>query len=175
MLSFLKPVALFFMLVLLAGCGFRPLYATDETGTSVATDLSSISIDETGTRIGQQLRNRLISTMRPSGQEGQNLYRLVLSPKLSETGLGDQSLTDGTGRRGIKRVRVALSVNYQLFDQQSGKVVNTGRSFSNVGYDSLYEPIADRQAKSNATERAVLEVSNDIRTRLAAYMSSRRS
>lgn len=175
MLSYLRPVALLGMLMMLAACGYRPLYATDESGTSVATDLSSISIQETGTRIGQQLRNRLISTMRPSGQEGDDLYRLVLNPALSDANLADQGLVDSAGRRGIKRQRLTLNVGYELYDQKTGKVVNSGKSFSHVGYDYLYEPIADRQARANATDRAVLEVSNDIRTRLAAYMASRRS
>jgi len=179
--SFLRPLAIVATLVLLAGCGYRPLYATDETGTSVATDLSMIAVQETGTRVGQQIRNRLISTMRPSGQEGQDQYRLVLSPALSEVVQGEQPLSVAgcadieRGCAGIKRTRLTLNVSYQLYDQRSGKVVNSGKSFSNIGYDVLYEPIADRQAKANATERAVLEVSNDIRTRLAAYMASRRS
>jgi LPS-assembly lipoprotein len=173
--SILRPFAIVVMLVFLAGCGYRPLYATDETGTSVATDLSMIAIQETGTRVGQQIRNQLISTMRPSGQEGDDRYRLVLAPTLSEVVQGEQPLTDVAGNRGIKRTRLTLNVSYQLYDQKNGKVVNSGKSFSNIGYDVLYEPIADRQAKANATERAVLEVSTDIRTRLAAYMASHRS
>jgi LPS-assembly lipoprotein len=183
MQSIVRQLAILVMLLAVAGCGYRPLYATDATGGSVATDLSMIAIQETGTRIGQQIRNRLISSMRPSGQEGEDAYRLVLSPNLTELAQGDQALKLGcpTVRdpqrlcRGIKRVRLTLNVSYQLYEQKSGKIVNSGRSFSNIGYDTLYEPIADRQAKANATERAVLEVSNDIRTRLAAFMASRRS
>lgn len=183
MQSIVRQLAILVMLLAVAGCGYRPLYATDATGTSVATDLSMIAIQETGTRIGQQIRNRLISSMRPSGQEGEDAYRLVLSPNLTELVQGDQGLslrcpTAADPKKlcgGIKRARLTLNVSYQLYDQQSGRVVNSGRSFSNIGYDVLYEPIADRQAKANATERAVLEVSNDIRTRLAAFMASRRS
>jgi LPS-assembly lipoprotein len=178
-----RQLAILALLVGLAACGYRPLYATDGTGTSVATDLSMIAVQETGTRIGQQIRNRLISTMRPSGQEGEDRYGLVISPVLTEVAQGDQGIALPCASavdpakvcRGIKRSRLSLNVSYQLTDQTNGKVIHSGKSFSNVGYDYLYEPIADRQAKANATERAVLEVSNDIRTRLAAFMSSRRS
>jgi LPS-assembly lipoprotein len=171
--SAMRKLTVLAMLLVIAGCGYRPLYATDESGMSIATELSNIAIQETGTRIGQQIRNRLVSTMRPAGQEGQDTYRLVLTPVLADTVQADQGLMDVNGRRGIKRSQVRLIVSFDLYDQRTGKVVKSGKSFSNVGYDILYEPIADRQAKANATERSVLEVSTDIRTRLAAYMASR--
>lgn len=175
MVTMLRSFLLFAVVLAVAACGYRPLYATDPAGSSVATDLSGIAIQETGTRIGQQLRNRLISTIRPAGQEGEDRYRLVLAPAISETQQGDQPLVDVSGKRGFKRMRLKLDTGYELYDIGTGKLVTSGKSFSFVGYDSLYEPVADRQAKANATERAVLEVATDIRNRLAAFMSRQRS
>lgn len=157
------------LLALLPACGFRPLYATDSGGGSVAIDLSNIAIQETGTRLGQQLRNRLISTMRPAGQQGQDLYRLVLTPGIVDV------LQSSQGLGGTKRWRLRLDVSFDLYDNKSGEVVKSGKSSASVGYDTVYQPVADMQAKENATERAVLEVSTDIRNRLAAYMAGRSS
>lgn len=171
--SAMRTLTVLAVLLALSGCGYRPLYATDESGMSIATELSNIAVQETGTRIGQQIRNRLISTMRPAGQEGQDHYRLVLMPVLADANQASQALLNVNGQRGIIRSQVRLNVSFDLYDQRTGKVVKSGKSFSNVGYDFLYEPVADRQAKANATERAVLEVSTDIRTRLAAYMAGR--
>lgn len=157
------------LLATLPACGYRPLYATDSNGGSVATDLSNIAIQEPGTRLGQQLRNRLLSTMRPAGQEGQDLYRLVLTPGATDIVQADQGLG------GVKRHQLRLTVSFDLYENKTGKIVKSGKSQSNIGYDTVYQPVADMQAKDNATERAVLETSTDIRNRLAAYMSSRSS
>ena len=55
--------------------------------------------------------------------------------------------------------------------RSSGTVVHTGKTFSNASFDIIRQPFADLQAETNATERAVHEVSSDIRTRLAAYFA----
>ena len=54
----------------------------------------------------------------------------------------------------------------------TGKAVSEGASFSNVSYDTLREPIADLQAADNARDRATREVAEDIRLRLAAFLST---
>jgi LPS-assembly lipoprotein len=57
-------------------------------------------------------------------------------------------------------------------ERSSGNVVNDGKTFSQASFDVIRQPFADLQAETNATERAVREVSADIRTRLAAYFAS---
>ena len=58
-------------------------------------------------------------------------------------------------------------------DRSNGEVVTQGKTFSQASYDVIRQPFADLQAETNATERAVHEVSADIRTRIAAYFASR--
>ena len=131
--------------------------------------LSSISIQETESRAGQLVRNSLLSSIRPAGTAQENLYKLVLNPELTQSTLVEQTLP------GIKRVRLRLTVSYQLIETGSGSEVNSGKTFSAVSYDIIREPVADLQAESNATSRAAREVAADIHTRLAAYMASRRN
>jgi hypothetical protein len=106
--------------------------------------------------------------MRPAGAAQQDQFKLILKPELVQSSLVSQSLP------GIKRRRLRLTVSYQLLEAGSGSVVNSGKTFSAVSYDIIREPVADLQAESNATDRAAQEVAADIRTRLAAYMASRR-
>jgi LPS-assembly lipoprotein len=153
--------------LLLAGCGYRPLYGTTADGRGVADSLSAITVQETGTRIGQQIRNSLLSSIRPAGSGRADAYRLVLTPDVASVLIADQ------GRPGIERRRVRLNVTYQLYDIASGQVVNSGKTFSVASFDAVHEPVADLQAESNATSRAVQEAAGDIRTRLAAFMSKR--
>jgi LPS-assembly lipoprotein len=155
------------VLLSLAGCGYKPLYSSGSDGRGVVTSLSSIAIQESESRAGQLVRNSLLSSIRPAGTAQDNLYKLVLNPELAQSTLVEQSIP------GIKRIRLRLTVSYQLIETSSGSEVNSGKTFSTVSYDVIREPVADLQAESNATSRAAREVAADIHTRLAAYMASR--
>ena len=164
----MKKVLYCFVLVLsLAGCGYKPLYSSSSDGRGVVASLSSISIQETDTRAGQLVRNSLLSSIRPADTAGDDLYKLVLNPELTQSTLVDQSIP------GIKRVRLRLAVTYQLIETGAGAEVNSGKTFSAVSYDVIREPVADLQAEANATSRAAKEVASDIHTRLAAFMAGR--
>jgi LPS-assembly lipoprotein len=155
------------VLLSLSGCGYKPLYSSGNDGRGVVASLSSISIQETESRAGQLVRNSLLSSIRPAGTSQENLYKLVLNPELTQSTLVEQTIP------GIKRVRLRLTVSYQLIETGSDSEVNSGKTFSAVSYDVIREPVADLQAESNATSRAAREVAADIHTRLAAFMASR--
>jgi LPS-assembly lipoprotein len=153
------------LLLLLAGCGYHPLYATGTDTAGVADVLSSITIEEADTRPGQLVRNNLLSSMRPAGTASADLYKLVLKPKVT------QSVLVNNDEPETERRRLLLAVSYQLIELKSGTEVNSGKAFSNVSYDVVREPISDLQAEANATNRAAQEVGQDIRIRLAAFIA----
>ncbi len=155
------------VLMALSACGYKPLYGTASNGQGVADSLSSISIEETDTRVGQLIRNNLLSSMRPAGTAGQDEFRLTINPSVSLTLLADDDARD------VQRKRLRLSVNYKLIEISSGQEMNSGKTFSNVSYDIVNEPIADLEAESNATSKAAQEVGLDIRIRLAAFIANR--
>ena len=157
------------VLLSLTGCGYKPLYSSGSDGRGVVASLSSIAILEPDSRAGQLVRNSLLSSMRPAGTAQENLYKLVLKSQVAKSSLVDETLP------GIKRVRMRLTVSYQLLEAGPGSEVNSGKTFSAVSYDVIREPIADLQAESNAMDRAAREVAADIHTRLAAYMAGRGS
>lgn len=148
----------------LSGCGYRPLYGTAGDDRGVVASLASVSIAEADTRLGQILRNDLLSTMRPAGTAGEDRYVLVLRPEVKGASIIEKPLPNTT-RRSVQVV-----VNFELTG--SDGVLLNGKSFSQVSYDVVREPFADMQAEANATERAAHEVSMDIRSRLAAYFAS---
>ena len=51
----------------------------------------------------------------------------------------------------------------------------SGKSFSNVSYDTVQEPVADLQAAENARERAARELAQDLKIRLSAFFATRPS
>ena len=150
---------------LLGGCNYRPLYGSSVEGSGVAATLSSISIPEADTRVGQIIRNDLISGMRPGNGGAAERYSLTLQPELKSTDVIAKSQPATT------RQSVNLVVIYELADRQSGSIVHRGKTFSQASFDLVRQPFADKQAEDDATARAAHEVSADIRTRLAAYFA----
>jgi LPS-assembly lipoprotein len=150
--------------LVLAGCGYRPLYSSSSETAGVAATLSSVTIPEAEDRVGQLIRNDLISSMQAG--KGEDKYTLLLKPEVKKKGIINKP------NPNVTRDAVTLAVSYELVDRASGTVVHEGRTFSQASYDVIQQPFADLQAETNATERAVHEVSADIRTRLAAYFAS---
>ena len=148
-----------------AGCGYRPLYGTAADSVGVAATLQSVAIPEADTRLGQLIRNDLISSMR--GGSGEDRYTLILKSSAKNTGIIEKP------QPSVTRQAIYLTVSYELIDKASGKIVHSGKTFSHASFDVVRQPFADKQAETNATERAALEVSADIRTRLAAYFAHR--
>ena len=163
----MKPrssIVLVVLMLVLAGCsGYRPLYGTGPEGTSVVAALSSVTVPEQRTRIGQLLRNELLSGLNSDGSNKFEL-RLVITENTSAV----SSLTSTT----VNRKRYNLSVKYELVALTSGDRITSGNSFANVAYDTVREPVADLQAANNARGRATTEVGQDIRQRLAAFAAT---
>jgi LPS-assembly lipoprotein len=150
----------------LAGCGFRPIYRTGSDGRGVSTDLASIAIPEPESRLGQLIRNDLISSFRPAGTEASDRYRLMLKPKL------DQQTSVETAAKGSLRKRVRLAVAFELIDIATGSPVYSGKTFSQASYDETGQSFSDARAETNAIERVAKDASLDIRSRLAAHFAS---
>lgn len=150
--------------LLLAGCGYRPLYSSSSESAGVAATMSSVTIPEAEDRVGQLIRNDLISSMKAG--KGEDKYTLLLKPVVKNSNVIDKPAPN------VTRQAIVLAVNYELVDRSNGEVVTQGKTFSQASYDVIRQPFADLQAETNATERAVLEVSADIRTRIAAYFAS---
>ena len=149
----------------LTGCGYRPLYGSTGVSSSVAAGLSSISIEQQQGRAGQLVRNELISALGHSS-DGSQLFSLKLEP------VEKTVATSTVAAQRLVRKRYRLSVKYTLLSAKAGAVASEGTVFSNVSYDTVREPIADLQASDNARDRASREVAEDIRLRLAAFLSS---
>lgn len=153
--------------LMLAGCGFQPLYGTFDDGSSVAVQLASVSIPEQKTRVGQLIRNELLASIAPAGSESGNAYTLELQPEASEE-TAIEAFTTEVLRRAYR-----VNVDFRLHESASGKLLYAGKSFSQVSYDRTGTPFANLQARINAEERAAKEVGTDIRTRIAAFFATR--
>ncbi len=161
-----KKLLVSLLLLFLTGCGLKPLYASHDGSKNVAAELSSISIPPAENRLDQIIRNDLLSSIRPAGSGSDSRYTLELASTTKE----DQAAK--LNNLGADRRTVVIRVEYRLVERGSGQVVDRGRSFSRVSYDETGQSFNDLRAKDAAGERAAHEVSEDIKTRLAAHFAA---
>ena len=155
-----------FVLAGLTGCGFQPLHAKADNGSSVTTDLSSVRIEPLRDRVGQQMHNFLRDRLNPQGQPVSPNYRLLvqLTEIVSETGVRrDETAT---------RANLRISADFSLFNFGGGEALFAGRSSSTTSYDILENPFATTVSEEDARERALREVADDIQTRLSIYFTT---
>ena len=151
---------------MLGGCAMRPLYGSASADGSVPDALESVMIPEADNRLGQLIRNDLVSGMRPAGSGAPDRYTLVIASRSREENAVEEEDSH------VARRTVRVNATFVLKDITSGKPVFQGKTFSVVSYDRTGQSFADLQAFNNAIERAARVVSTDIRTRVAAYFAT---
>ena len=112
--------------------------------------------------------------MSPPGQRAETRYRLKLAVKEGQSfvsSLPRRKLDAVNYSRPVERWRYKLSASFSLHDLQTSGLATKGSSQSVVAYDVVREPIADLQARDAAMSRAAIELGQDIRLRLAAFLA----
>jgi LPS-assembly lipoprotein len=159
----LRLAAYIFAFSMLAACGsYRPLDGPTESGQTVSSSMAAVSVAEQKTRTGQLVRNEIVSNTQSEAAK----FELKLA--ITES-TGHVSATPSTV---VVRKRFNLSVQYDLVDMAKGASVASGKSFANVSFDTVREPIADLQAAETARSRAASQVGQDVKQRLAAYFAT---
>jgi len=154
--------------VLLAGCGFHPLYGGANGGMQAT--LSTIYVEPMPERLGYELRNKMIDLLDGPGTPSGSLYRLKLS--LTETTQGIALQNDAT----ITRYNDNLKVTYSLTDM-TGKVITsgieTGLSAYNVLPSSANANYGTLAAQQDADKRAAEDIAERIRLDLNVFFAKR--
>jgi LPS-assembly lipoprotein len=160
---------------LTAGC-FEPLYgrnpAAPETD-SVRDKLAEIDIPIIPTRQGSpeariavSMRNALQYDL--NGNAGANAPTHRLTMTVAPTSL--TVIVDPVSGRPTADID-GVTVNYQLTEIATGKIVLRDSAYSHVSVDAPgpEQRFAQQRAKRDAEDRAVLTVAEAIRNRLASY------
>ncbi len=165
----------------LAGCGFQPLYARND-GANVPEQLTRVRIGTItdpapGTlrsfrdyhvendRSRQLLRNYLSDDLSPRGGNARIEYVLDIQILEPRTDIAiDRS--DTTLRYGY-----AVVAYYQLKDL-TNRQITTGASTSTTSFAVSQSEFATISSQKDARDRAMQEISADIRNQLAAFFFS---
>lgn len=155
-------------LVGLAGCGFRPLYGERSAASVTAPELAAIQIDSIPNREGQLVRNNLLDKMQPRGMAAKPLYRLSVGISIARENFGIR--TDETATRGS----LTMNAGYRLTDIASGDLLMSGNSRAVSSYNILDSDFATVISENDAIRRTATDLSEEIKTRVAIYLSSRK-
>ena len=162
-------IAVGIVLTALGGCspdqgGFRPLYATSG-GKTFDERMANVEITNVPGRVGQRIRNELVFE-RSTGSTAETAdQRLDIT--ISETVL--TTLVDTTGASSSQVYQ--LEARYQLVDLKTKKKVFEGRSLGRGSFDRFAAIYSNIRAREDAENRVAKSVAEDIRTRVATYLS----
>jgi LPS-assembly lipoprotein len=153
-------------LLLLGGCGLRPLYSGGTHGV-VAQSLAGVTVSEIPGRAGWLVRNALNDRLAAAGG-GPARYRLEVELDDQITGFGVRS------DNAVTRERRTLRARYRLVDAAAGSVVVDATAGSDAGIDVVSSEYATIAAEETALERLSGEIADQITVRLALYAARTR-
>ena len=156
-------IAALALLLMLGGCGLRPLYGGGGSG-AVAQSLRSVEVAPIGGRAGWLVRTALEDRLqRPEGAPAR--YRLEVTLDDQIVGFGLRSDDAETRERRTLRAR------YRLVEAEKGTVVLDATAGSDAGIDVVSSEYAVVAAEQTALDRLSREVADQIVTRLALFAS----
>ena len=151
--------------LILAACGFQPLYGGGQgvMDGAVMADMAAVRIAPISDRVGQIVRNDLLDRLNPFGQPASPQYSLFVALEEAKEGLAIQ--IDDT----VTRFNLTLTANYSLNEAATGVVLASGSVRATAAYNVLRSDFANVIAERDAQRRAARVVSDELKTRLAVY------
>jgi LPS-assembly lipoprotein len=152
--------------LLLAACGFEPMYGDRAGAPSPAVQgLAETRIALIADRTGQELRNNLLDRLNPLGQPARPRYELAVavSERLDNLGIArDDSATFG---------RLTVTASFTLREIASGRPLYAGQSKWTNGFTKVTSHFANLANEADARSRALREIGEDIRQQLGLHFS----
>ncbi len=157
-----KNICAFFIILSLCCCGFTVIYKDRDQNFDISyvDELAAIKIKKNRDRISQELKNNLYDLLNPNNKEVTPKYFLTLSLKeaLSPTFI---TYTGSSGRN-----RLTLTIDYELKDLNTGKLLTSGSTsvYDNydVGSNRFGTYTAQNYTRSNLTITAAQNIRNSL-------------
>ena len=147
--------------------GFRPLYGTTASGAGMHERLAQVDFAPIPGRVGQRIRNELVFDSTGGGNPLPSTHRLEVVVK--ELVLSTLVNNEGEALGQI----YAIQASFRLIDVKSKdkKVVLQGTSHARAGFERFQSIYSNVRAREDAENRAARTVADDLKIRLATYLS----
>lgn len=165
--AFIHFMMLAAMMMLVAACGFKPLYdqsgANDQIARQALIEMGKIKIERIPNREGQLFRNALIASINPRGEPSNPKYRLATSLSHSVRSSGTSLDDDAARNQLVATGRFTLNG-----DSLDAPILFTSKIHVGflVGSDGYVNNVARQDALNNALEQMVA----DARLQLAILL-----
>lgn len=146
------------------GSGFRPMYAADALA-STNEKMAAISFGTIPGRVGQRIRNELIFQGTGGGHGLPPEYKVDVT--IREQVISTLVRKDGEAQSQIYN----LDAKFQLVRIADKKIMFEGTSYARASFERFNSIYSNVQARQDAENRAAKTIAQDIKTRLAAYLS----
>lgn len=155
----------FFSLIILASCGFSPMYGKPENSAYTKADMiSNVAIANIPNRDGQYLRNALIDRLYLHGRPATPDYTLHIKD-LNEQ-LRDLDITiDSDATRGQLR----LDARLELINTQTDKIVLERNIYSIASYNILASEFTNRVSEQSTREHALDDLARQAELQINLY------
>jgi LPS-assembly lipoprotein len=156
--------------LLLAGCGFRPLYLPENaSGSIAANELAAIYVPVMGERAGQLMRQALQQRIEGAGTGIAKRYELIAPPGISGEGIAiqrDNSTTrvrlNGTATWTLRKLDVARTV------------LATGSARAVDGFNVLNQQYFAADLENAAAQKRIIDTMADqVVTQVAIFLRRR--
>lgn len=154
-----------------SGCGdsssFRPLYGSSAVGgAGVPEKLAAMEVAPIPGRVGQRIRNEVKFQSTGGGQPLPPEYRLEVVIRESIGSILIDTDADASG--GIYN----LDASFQLIRLSDKAVLLKGTSYSRAPFERFQSIFSNVRAREDAENRAARTIGDDLKSRLAAYLSA---
>jgi LPS-assembly lipoprotein len=145
--------------------GFRPLYGPSASGGDVGQHLKQVEFAPIPGRVGQRIRNEMIFQTTGGGNPLPPTHRLEVVLKENPTA----TLVNVQGEAAGQIYSVEAS--FRLIDSRTKRVVFEGTSHARAGFERFESIYSNVRAREDAENRAARTIADDLKTRLATYLS----
>lgn len=161
----MKKIALILSVMLVAACGFEPMYGRNvNESVGVENELALVEIGGIPDREGQYLRNALIDRFYRNGRPVAPRYEL--SAQEVQEHLVDLDITKSSD---ATRGQLRLGTTIYLKDKSTDKTVLERSLNSTTSYNILGSEFATRVTEDNARQNALDDLARQIELQLNLY------
>lgn len=162
----MKKLAPLFAVLLLAACGFQPMYGKNKyTATGVEDKLALIEIGSIPDREGQYLRNALIDRFYRNGRPENPQLRLTFSPIYES-----RNNLDITKNSGATRAQLRLSTEMKLQNKKTKEILLERKLLSITSYNVLSSEFSTRVSEDNTRLNALDDIARQAEQQINLYL-----
>lgn len=162
----MKSLVVISLCMLLAACGFKPIYGGGGDESYAAFSMADIAIDNIPDREGQRLRNLLMDRLYQAGRPDNARYHLMVAPITeTQTDLGIQKDATAT------RAQLKLHTKMKLLDKESNLVVLRRNVRAISSYNILESQFTTLVTEEATRDQLLEQLADKITQQLGLYFN----